>query len=103
VTTELGPWSRLIEEHRQNVERLAVERPQPPAWPGLALGVLVPWALFAAALLWRTAIYPVVGMGFVALVPTGLACLFVRRLQPVALGLLLGTGAVLFVANALYG
>ena len=102
MTTELGPWSRLIDQHRQNVDRLAVATPEAPGWWGLALGVLAPWVLFGAALLWRSAIYPVVGLGFVALVPTGLACLFVRRLQPFALGLLLGTGALLFVAKALY-
>jgi hypothetical protein len=95
------PWSRLIEDHRRNLERLDAARPAPPSWWGLPLGVLVPCLPFGAALAWADPSVVVSAvMCFVLLVPVGLALLFVERLQHVAVGLALGMLGTLFVAQA---
>jgi hypothetical protein len=104
VAVDAAAWSRLMEEHRQNAARLERDRPEPPSVWGFALGAVVPWVLFAAIVAWHRspALVPV-AMASVVLFPFGLIALFITRAQVVALGLLLGTGGVLFVANALYG
>jgi hypothetical protein len=100
--TGVEPWARLIDEHRRNVERLEAEQPPPPSRWSLPLGAAVPVLALAAALLWRDPMIMVAAaMCFVLLLPIGLAFLFVERLQPVALGVLLGAGGSLFTAQAL--
>ena len=102
MNTGAGPWARLIEDHRRNVERLDAARPAPPTWWGLPLGAAVPWIPIAAALAWRDPNVVIAAVMWSAmLIPIGLACLFVQRLQPVAVGLLLGMGGALFTAQAL--
>jgi hypothetical protein len=97
----VGPWSRLIEDHWRNAQRLEAEGAPPPSWWGLPLGVLVPWLPFGVALAWSdpsVVVSSVVCLGL--LVPVGLVFLFVERLQHVAVGLVLGMLGVLFVAQA---
>ncbi len=104
MSDDLGPWTRLIEEHRRNVLRVeAAQTAPPPSW-GFALGLVVPWLVFAAAVLWREpGVVITAAVCFAMLVPVGLACLLVPKLQIVTVGLVLGMGSALFTASALYG
>ena len=104
MVSDVGPWSRLIEEHRQNLTRLEAGRPEPPGLWGLPLGVAVPFLLVLAAVVSREPNIVVAAvMCFALLIPFGLACLFVERLQPLATGLVLGIGGSLFATAALFG
>jgi hypothetical protein len=104
MASDLGPWTRLVEEHRRNLSRLDATQPAPPVWWGLPLGVLTPWLLFVVAItgqdptVVRTAV-----LCFVGLIPIGFACLFVQRLQIVTAGLVLGIGGSLFAGAVLLG
>ena len=104
MTSDLGPWSRLIEEHRQNLARLDAERPEGPPWWTLPLGFALPWGCFVAASLSQQSnvVIPAV-VAFAGLVPFGLVCLFVKELQTVAVGIALGIVSSGAAAVVLFG
>lgn len=94
-----GPWARLIEDHQRNLVRLEATEPDPPLWWALPLGVLAPWFLVLVALAWREpAVLNTAVPCFALLIPVGLGCLFVERLQIVSVGLMVGIGSSLVVA-----
>ena len=104
VASDPGPWSRLIEEHRRNAERLEAAGPELPPWWGFPLGLLVPWMLFGAAVIWRRpSVVSSAVLCFAMLVPVGMACVFVKRLQTVTVGIVLGMYGSAFAAVALFG
>lgn len=98
-------WARLIAEHHRNQARLESERAQPPPFWTRPLGLFVPWALFAVAVVGRrdVAVLSTAVTGFAMLGPVGLACLFVERLRTITAGLVIGVGTSLFTALALFG